>query len=195
MKHPNGNCHTCKAPLYRKPSHWNKGLKAYCGNTCRIGTKSTDLSGKRFGKLVVVSLSGKDEWNAANWLCNCDCGNTTITSSQRLSNGTTRSCGCIRSGVGRASPKWKNGKTVARTGYVILRCPDSGKQLGYEHRVVMESILGRKLLPGETVHHKNGVKTDNSPENLELKASNHGPGQSIEDLILWAKEILRRYDN
>jgi len=39
------------------------------------------------------------------------------------------------------------------------------------HRVVMEQMLGRPLTPGEIVHHKDGNKLNNSPENLELISS------------------------
>lgn len=62
-----------------------------------------------------------------------------------------------------------------------------------EHRYVMEKSIGRKLFPEETVHHMNGNRADNRPENLELWSSRHGKGQRVDDKLLWCLDFLADY--
>jgi hypothetical protein len=60
-----------------------------------MGRPVIEMAGRRFGRLVVQSRSGKvPSSNAATWLCRCDCGNTTIVSGVHLRKGDTVSCGC-----------------------------------------------------------------------------------------------------
>lgn len=60
---------------------------------------------------------------------------------------------------------WKGGRYINAKGYVMLRVNGITRA---EHRLVMEEFLGRPLGSHEIVHHKNGVKCDNSIENLQI---------------------------
>jgi hypothetical protein len=62
-----------------------------------------------------------------------------------------------------------------------------------QHRKVMQEMLGRALLPAENVHHKNGVRSDNRPENLELWSRSQPSGQRVQDKVAWAREMLTLY--
>lgn len=73
---------------------------------------------------------------------------------------------------GEANPNWKGGRKTMATGYIMIASPDHPYKGtgGYvmEHRLVMEKELGRYLETQEIVHHKNGNRQDNRPENLEV---------------------------
>jgi hypothetical protein len=80
--------------------------------------------------------------------------------------------------------QWKGGRVAARGGYVYLHVEPGDPLIGetndsgyiLEHRYVMAVAMGRPLRPGESVHHINGVKTDNRLENLQLRQRHHGAG-------------------
>lgn len=59
-----------------------------------------DLTGQRFGKLVVVALFGQNLYQSNLWLCKCDCGNTTKVTTKDLRRGHSKSCGCRKYGGG-----------------------------------------------------------------------------------------------
>lgn len=56
-----------------------------------------DITGQRFGKLLVVRKElTKARNKKTHWVCQCDCGGTTITTLSDLKSGHTKSCGCNR---------------------------------------------------------------------------------------------------
>jgi hypothetical protein len=55
-----------------------------------------DLTGKRFGRLVVIEYLGRPKPSRHMWLCKCDCGNTREAMGGELSNGSISSCNCLR---------------------------------------------------------------------------------------------------
>jgi len=99
---------------------------------------------------------------------------------------------------GPGSHNWKGGRVVDSNGYIKIWMKDHPccSQKGYvlEHRLVMEQHMGRRLSSFETIHHKNGVRDDNRIENLQLMCSFHPQGQTPEDLVKWAKQILSMYE-
>ncbi len=85
-------------------------------------------------------------------------------------------------------------ESTDKDGYVRVKIGE-GRNWQDKHRLVMEQKLGRKLESFENVHHKNGVRNDNSESNLELWITKQPKGQRPEDLIEYAEWILKIYKN
>ena len=67
-------------------------------NTFKLSAKDgrrriTDLTGYKYGELVVIQFSHTDKWGGAFWLCKCSCGIQKSISARHLLCGTTKSCG------------------------------------------------------------------------------------------------------
>ena len=80
---------------------------------------------------------------------------------------------------GEKNPRWSGGIKRHAAGYIQQYVP--GRSLVLQHRLVMEQMLGRPLLPKEQVHHKNGIRDDNRPDNLELWVKHQPPGQRAQE--------------
>lgn len=64
--------------------------------TSRIGRKPLDLTGQVFVRLTVRELVGLDKYGRRTWLCDCECGNQCLVSTNSLRSGLIMSCGCLR---------------------------------------------------------------------------------------------------
>lgn len=60
-------------------------------------SKEIDLTGNRYGRLVVVEKTNKRQSGKPLWLCKCDCGNETLVLSYNLRSGKIKSCKCFQS--------------------------------------------------------------------------------------------------
>lgn len=87
-----------------------------------------DLSGARFGRLLVVEVSSRavraahssdGKSHGTVWKCRCDCGNEVTVTRGNLKNGSTSSCGCLRNTQGGLSRKHRLWK---RWDLMISRC-------------------------------------------------------------------------
>lgn len=73
---------------------------------------------------------------------------------------------------GANSWSWKGGRRISSAGYAEIFLPNHHRARGngyvFEHILVAEKLLGRKLVKGEDVHHKDENKENNSPDNLQI---------------------------
>lgn len=159
-------CKGCGKEFYR--SHHGQPL--YCNQRCYFDHR--DLAGEN---------SSQWKGDDLNKVCEtCQKEYRTYKHDQRF---CSRQC-LYDSMKGSNASWWKGGKRLTEQGYIQIWTPEhpsvahrsSNWKYVLEHRLVMEQQLGRYLESHETVHHINGDRTDNRPENLQLRSSKHGKG-------------------
>lgn len=138
-----------------------------------------------------------EEVTASNYSAGRTCSDCDKPIVNKNKAGKCRSC-FNKWRTGTNHHNWKGG-TINAGGYRIVyghkghpNAHSRGEIL--EHILIMSGHLGRGLVKGETVHHRNGDRADNRLENLELWSSSQPAGQRVEDKIRWAREILALYE-
>lgn len=120
--------------------------------------KFKDLTGKRFGRLVVIHRA-EDRNDRTQWLCKCDCGGERTTSSVCLIKGTTKSCGCL---IRIANIEKGKAREIDRTGQIsgrltVLRLHGTRKNsIGKDEKLWMclcecgnEKVVSSSALSGQ----------------------------------------------
>ena len=193
-------CHTCGKIVERRTTKLMK--HTYCNRECRDNRPYTPKAVRKDKGVT------RSEYVSAPCLT---CG--TIVERRKTDTRQYVYCSrnCYRTNPFAASPgrpgdpnrqqyetPWglRPGYT-SKDGYVVVSAKEhpaankNGKIA--EHKLVMEKKLGRYLEPNENVHHKNGIRNDNSIDNLELWNVSQPRGQRVDDKTEWAIQHLKRY--
>ncbi len=115
----------CGNEIVESGRRLRNGNRIECGKCKDMFHRSKDLTGKRFNRLMVISISHKTQTSKFFWKCKCDCGNNTIVNGISLIHGRTKSCGCLQKEK-TSKLAFKHGKSGNRTylswNHMVQRC-------------------------------------------------------------------------
>ena len=167
-------CEECKKQ-FRSKRRGNRPFSKFCSTDCMVAFRNKPIN--------VLCLGCKKDYAIPLWKTNLK--------GRPNRKFCSRKCQYDYWHTGGKSHKnsFVGKKHLSGSGYVYIFMPDhpsvQGKNYKYvlEHIVIMEEKLGRPLVGGENVHHINGSKSDNRPENLEMWKRPQPAGQRNADLI------------
>ena len=96
------------------------GIKSCgCYKKDSIKKRVKDLTGMKFGRLIVVKEYGRDKGGKVQWLCKCECGNEVVVRGSNLTNNCTTSCGCYQKDKAKKQmeEQWKDEDMKWKMGY------------------------------------------------------------------------------
>ena len=163
------NCVCCGKDVERKPYQVSRAKNSFCSKVCFYNHKNTRTRKECMQCGEIIEVPYKEA--SKNKFCSHKCSSLWHSKENH--------------------PAWNGGRSITKEGYIYRWSGEDRSKI--EHRVIFEQYLGRPLEKDEIIHHKNGDRSDNRLENLELWTKNHPMGQRVEDKIKWAIEFLNKY--
>lgn len=164
-----------------------------------MGRKRTvDLVGRKYNFLEVIS---RHETDVRKWMCKCDCGKITATSRQRLENGRSKSCGCMKSEllakaftIHGAAGNGENNPTYQSYVAMLHRCYDN-KRFGWERYGGRGIIVDEEswLLPSPDGYLNFLKEMGVRPENTSLDRID-SDGNYCRDNCRWSNRRTQGYN-